>query len=100
MIVVAEGGAARLEEAENLKGFNLLARYSEGDLDSVGAALADAGRVGDGHAWIDEAWLRTAAGPRDAAWKSDFDKMVAFAKSKGWYDEPTRSIRAHIEWAE
>ena len=100
MIVVAEAGAARVDDAENLKGFKLLARYAEGDLISVGAALAGAGRIADGHAWIDEAWLRIAAGERDTAWNGDFDKMVAFAKSKGWYDEPTRSIRAHIDWAE
>jgi hypothetical protein len=45
-----------------------------------------------------DAIRRLAAGRVDAAWDASFDRMVEFARTKGWVDETTGEIRAHCEW--
>jgi len=100
MIIVTEAGRARLEEADNLTGFKLLAHGSREDRAAVGVALADAGRIEGDVAWIEVSWLLSQAGARSAEWCESFAGMVAFAKSRGWCDDAGSAIRAHIEWAD
>ncbi len=40
-----------------------------------------------------------AAGHVAPGWDDEFDAMIRFAESKGWYDDRGRRIRAHCEWA-
>ena len=98
VIFVDESFAVTLLEPEDLKGFKLVARHPLAEEAKVGAAL---GRIGghlkDGHAWVPEAWVRSAAS-KDAAWQTSFGGVVAYAKKKEWFDDATKSIRAHIEW--
>lgn len=52
------------------------------------------------HAHVSVAALRDLAGEErasDAAWAVNFDKMLAYAQSKGWVREDG-AIRAHVEW--
>jgi hypothetical protein len=39
-----------------------------------------------------------AAGRVDAQWEAAFEKMVAYARTRGWVDETTGEIRAHCDW--
>jgi hypothetical protein len=67
----------------------------------LGHALVDAdvGRVVDEHAFVDiGAVRRMAAGWVGESWADDFEKMVAYARSKGWLDETGNAIQAHVEW--
>ncbi len=69
----------------------------------VFAALVDAaaGRLDDGDAWITlDAVRRWAAGRVGPGWDDDLARMVDYARGKGWVDETTHAIRAHIEWPE
>jgi len=34
----------------------------------------------------------------DKAWQDSFGGMLAYARKKGWIDEATGAIQAHIEW--
>lgn len=98
VILVDESFAVTLLEADDLKGFKLVARHAQTEEAKVGAALGTiGGLLKDGHAWIPEGWVRSAAS-KDAAWQTSFDGVVAYAKKKEWFDDATKSIRAHIEW--
>jgi hypothetical protein len=39
-----------------------------------------------------------AAGRVGEAWDADFDRMLDYARSKGWLDETGEAIQAHMEW--
>ena len=60
---------------------------------------ADAGRVVDEHVLVDVgAVRRMASGRVGESWPDDFEKMLAYARSKGWIDETGDAIQAHVEW--
>lgn len=39
-----------------------------------------------------------AAGRVDETWPSEFEKMVEYARGKGWLDDAGDAIQAHVEW--
>jgi hypothetical protein len=60
---------------------------------------ADVGRVVDDHAFVDVSAVRQLASGRvGESWADDFEKMLAYARSKGWMDETGNAIQAHVEW--
>ena len=98
MIIRIHANGASLEDKEDLKSFKVVA--------ARGASfdLGEAGRRDGDVVWVSEAWLRQNTAERPAEWQAGFEKMVAFAQSKGWYaqakDGQPAAIRAHIEWAD
>ncbi len=94
LIRITAAGEARLEGAEDLKGFKAVV---EGDgLPALPNGLGH--YEGEGALWVQQAWLRNQASRHaDAAWMEGFDAMVGYARGKGWVDAPTGAIRAHIE---
>lgn len=101
-VLVDAAYVVTLCEAEDLKGFKLVAHHPASALPQVIAALEGvAARTDAEHCWIKEDWLRRhEAVAGDAAWQQSFDGVVAYASKKGWVDGASKSIRAHIEWAE
>jgi hypothetical protein len=62
-------------------------------------AEAGAGRlVGDDAFVRVDAVRALAAGRVDAAWQTDFDGMLDYARTKGWVDDAGEAIQAHVEW--
>jgi hypothetical protein len=49
------------------------------------------------HAFLRPEGVRALANSTDADWPARFDKMIDFARSKGWADDQNR-VRAHLEW--
>lgn len=96
-MIVIEGGDVDLVDAEDTKGFHVEVR---GDVD-VAAALDEAGAgtlADDGeHAHIDIGWVRQHAVGVGPQWTHDFDAMLDYARTKGWVEEGTSSIVAHLE---
>ncbi len=93
--------AVSLAEPDDLASFKVLARGQDGDDPSLAEALEGVGTLADdGHAFIDVDAVRRLAGDRaqDPAWREGFDKMLAYAGSKGWMDESGTAIQAHVEW--
>jgi hypothetical protein len=63
----------------------------------LGAGLDGLGAVDGDHVFLDPEGVKRLAGERAAGdWGANFDKMIEFARSKGWVDELGR-VRAHIE---
>jgi len=91
IIAVDASGKVALNEADNFRGFKVVSALT--DKAKLGDALRAAGRYDGEHAWITKAWL-IAQAPKDANWRGEFDKMVAFAQSKGWVEGD--AIRAHV----
>lgn len=85
-----------LVETDDFKGFKLrLRECGDRRLDLPGVTFSD-----DANALVSiEAVLRLPGTPDTAAWRSDFDKMLAYAATKGWIDSTTNAIRAHVERA-
>lgn len=67
----------------------------------VFGALVDAaaGRLEGDEAWITvDALRRLAADQVRPGWDDDFAAMLDYARQKGWLDDTTHAIQAHIEW--
>ncbi len=98
MIIRVGAAGAALENVDDLKSFKVVAARD------AAFALGDAGRRDGEVVWVSEAWLRRSTANQPQEWRDGFEKMVAFARSKGWYSEAQNgepaAIRAHIEWAD
>jgi hypothetical protein len=70
------------------------------DEQRLGRAVAGIGRAdGTTAVWLrPDALRRMAAGRVDEGWDVAFDRMVAYARTRGWVDETTSEIRAHCDW--
>jgi hypothetical protein len=91
-----------LEEPEDTQQFHV-AVVGGKDWGLVFGALVDAaaGRLEGEDAFITvDAVRRLAEGRVPESWNGDVDKMIEYARSKGWFDDETHAIRAHVEWAE
>lgn len=98
-IRVPAAGTASLDDAEDCKKFDVeSAGIVEGDLGAVLGVLGDWADGGtDGHVWIRADAMRAAAAGRvPEGWESDFEAMIAFARSKGWMNDAGTAIRAHV----
>jgi hypothetical protein len=98
MIIRVRGGAAVLEEVDNLRAFKVTAPAALRGDPAFAKALTAAGRLDREAVWVSETWLLEQAGEQPVAWVADFEKMLAFARTKGWYDEVSKAVRAHVEW--
>ena len=86
-----------LEETEDFKRFKLVIDAPRADLARIGTALAGIATLNDdGHAWVNEEWLRRSDSA--ASWQGGLTTMLAVAKKYGWVDEQAKTIRAHVEW--
>ena len=97
MRVVVDDDAVELVDPDDCKAFHVEVR---GDPD-VGAVLDEsgAGRLADDgeHALIDIGWVRRAAVGVGPDWDRDFGGMLDYARTKGWIDEGSGAIVAHLE---
>lgn len=83
-----------LAEPDDFKGFKLRLRGAEARRPALpGIVFVDDDNVLIG---IDTVTSLPGA-PSTAAWREGFDRMVAYAATKGWIDTATHAIRAHVE---
>ena len=91
-----------LEEPEDMKRFHVAVTGGK-DWAMVFGALVDAaaGRLEGEDAYITvDAVRRMAEGRVSDGWDVELDKMIEYAKSRGWYDDSSHTIRAHVEWSD
>ena len=91
---IAISDTITLEDAGNFREFHVAVH---GDVAAAAAAFggrADAS-ARDNHLWIDIAYVRELAA--DAEWEAQFEGMLAYAASKGWIDDATGRVEAHIQ---
>ncbi len=91
-------GVVDLDDPSDCNRFHLSAR---GGRDEAGLAAAltasGVGRIDGDDALIEvDAIRRLAEGRVTPAWADDFDRMLAYAKTKGWLHGD--AIQAHVEW--
>jgi hypothetical protein len=89
-----------LAQPDDLGSFKVLAVGPQ-DPGRLAGALEGVGTLAeDGHAFISVDAVRRLAGTKadDPKWNAGFDKMLAYAGSKGWLDESGAAIQAHVEW--
>lgn len=109
--LAADPPSVAVHEGDDLTRLHIEAHgASDGDAGrtALGRALGDAGLGSlDGStdadagtdALLDVAKLRALAGHHQPAdWDQGFDKMIAYARSKGWTTDDHR-VRAHVEWS-
>jgi hypothetical protein len=97
-----EAPEVALLDSHDFQRFHVAVR--NGDATSLGVALVDfsLGRLlPSGTAVINTAAIcRLAAGQVRPDWHDDFAAMLRYAKSKGWVEEGSGAIQAHVEWEE
>ena len=61
--------------------------------------LGELGTVEGDYAWLQIDELRRAAHRAGVpeGWNTEFDGMIAYAKTKGWMSDDGRAVRAHID---
>ena len=59
---------------------------------------AGAGRLDGDEAAINVDWLRQNTEARSQQWQTDFERMLAYAASKGWMDPAGTVVVAHIDF--
>ena len=96
MIVRVHSDGVALEDIDTLTAFKVAA--PEKLRVRLDEALGPAGGFDGEHAWISEAWLRKITADRPLEWGVGFEKMLAFARTKGWVDPSSGRVRAHVEW--
>lgn len=100
IISVDSQGRPELQDVSNFRAFKLIAASRPALAllkgGSGGVQVAD-----EAVAWVRQDWIVSQSGlAASAEWRSGFDKMVAFAASKGWIRDSDKAVRAHIEYAE
>jgi hypothetical protein len=86
-------GHISLQEIDDFAGFAAHAACTGEALD---AGLTGAGRrENDAHLWINREWILANGRPADPQWRAAFEKMIAFAESRGWVDGDG-AIRVHL----
>ncbi len=95
IIAIDKSGTVSFNEATDFKGFKVTAPNTDSAF--LTKALSAAGRYDGSHAWISQGWLIEQGKAHGAAWREGFDKMAAYAQSKGWIENG--AIRAHVEMA-
>lgn len=102
LIRVAKDIEPRLEDADNFREFKVVAAGGRNALAVLQEKFASAGRMeNDQHCWVNPDWICAQVPEGDEpAWQAGFQKMLDFARNKGWVDPQDGTIRAHIEWAE
>jgi hypothetical protein len=70
------------------------------DEDRLAGAVASVGRAeGTSAVWLrPDALRRMAAGRVGEQWDAAFERMLAYARTRGWLDVTTGEIRAHCDW--
>ncbi len=95
--------APRLNDRENFQDFHVEVRGAT-DTQSLDQALraADLGVADEeGQAYLLPESVRILAGDdRGAAWDEQFDGMVDYARSKGWWNEEHRGVAGHVVWVD
>ena len=97
MYVLVDDDRVSLEEADDFTRFHVVCEH-DADVSSALQAAGWGTADPDGDAYISVDALRTAgrsAGGSD--WQDGFEKMLAYAQSKGWLDEAGTAIQAHVE---
>jgi hypothetical protein len=100
VIIRADLDASRvtLVDPDDFRAFHIAVSGGGADDDRLGALLARHGRLDGDHAWITvDAVVALAGRPDDDEWRAGLDGMVAYAREKGFWDEASDAIRAHIE---
>lgn len=84
-----------LVEPDDFKGFKLRIAGSE-----IRPAMPGVSFVDDGNVLIGIDAVRALPGvPDTPEWRAGYQAMVDYAARKGWIDEATNTIRAHVERA-
>jgi hypothetical protein len=100
VVIVVEDDAVDLVDPGDTRAFHVEVR---GDVD-VAAVLDEsgAGRLADDgeHALIEIGWVRQQAVGVGPGWDQEFEGMLDFARTKGWIDEGSSAIVAHLERVE
>jgi hypothetical protein len=87
------GAGLALVEAHDFKGFKLRIAGAE-----TRPAIPDVSFVDDSNVLIGiEAVRRLPGAPDTPEWRAGYQAMVGYAARKGWIDQATHSIRAHVE---
>lgn len=93
-----EEAQARLIDPEDFTSFKVVVHDTKPSLEERLAAVGVV-RV-DEHAWVGVDALRRLAGPAATpAWEKSLGSMLEFARTRGWVDDETGSVRAHVEYA-
>lgn len=97
-------GAESATAVVTLRGEDDLTRFSvqvpkDSSAELISNALVNggAGHLKGDEVAVDVEWLRQCTRSRSEQWNRDFERMLAYASSRGWMDPTGRAVIAHIE---
>lgn len=98
-VTFSPDGTVSLTDAANLRAFKAVLAGSKGlgDLVRRHPGLVRAVQDDD-HLWLDVEAV-AGLGPKDSEWRQGFDRMIAYAATKGWTRGEPVEVAAHVEFA-
>jgi len=97
VLVTGEGGSVRatVEDTGNLRQLHAEFRGVDDTAAAEALRVARLGRLDGDDVWLDSEALR-AAGDGSGSWTADFFGMLAYAKTRGWANDDSSQVRAHV----
>ena len=90
--------SVKLCDEDDLTRFSVqVPKDSSADTISNSLTHSGAGRLEGGGVAVDVNWLRLHTASRSQQWHGDFDRMLAYAFSKGWMSATGDAVIAHID---
>jgi hypothetical protein len=97
-VKVENGESVMLCDEDDLTRFSVqVPKDSSAETISSCLAQTGAGRLDGDEACVSIEWLRRRTASRSQQWHGDFDRMLAYASSRGWMDPKGDAVIAHIE---
>lgn len=98
--VAAVPAVVQLVEPDDFAAFKIVARGAAAESGALASAIERIGRMtAAGEVFVDVEALRSLAGDRarDAGWLGALERMLSYAREKGWTDG-AGAVQAHIQW--
>jgi hypothetical protein len=97
-IHVDDTGRFDAHEVENLNALKLVTRLTVPQLLSAFDRQPTFGFLANAdHVWMARDWLLAQGPPGDESWTHKFQKMLDYARSKGWMHPLFPMVRVHVE---
>ena len=87
-----------LRNVEDLTRFSVhVPKNSSAELVSRWLTQSGAGRLEGDEVAVNVEWIRRQTGSRSEEWHGSFERMLAYAATRGWIDPAGEAVLAHVE---
>lgn len=97
---ISKDGNLALDEPADLKRFKVVVHAKAESYATIASSDIAGVRFHDANtAWIkNDTLIELSPLSADTTWRSSFDRMLAFSRTKGWLSPDGLEVQGHVEW--